>query len=159
MGREDVAEVHLIDLIAREDQDLGSAGLAKASEILADGVGGAFVPGALDAVLGRLLRGEDLDEASRETVEVVALRDVAMERRRVELRKDVDPDQTRVDAVRDRDVDEPELSAERNRRLRAQERQRVEARSRSSPHDHARDVIVDELCLLHTTTPQPARSP
>ncbi len=73
---EHLAEVHAVELIAREDQHVVDAGLLQVAEVLADGVGGALVPvGAVE----RLLGGEDLDEAAAELVEVVRVADVAVQ--------------------------------------------------------------------------------
>ena len=54
-------------------------------EVLADRVGRTLIPSLLVA---RLLGGENVDEATAETVELISLLDVLMERRRIELRQD-----------------------------------------------------------------------
>ena len=67
---------------------------------------------------------------SREEVQPVGLRDVPVERRRVELRQHEDAPDVGVQAVADRDVDQPVLAADRHRRLRALLRQRKQPRAR-----------------------------
>ena len=87
-----LAEVHAIEMIAREDQVVVGVVAVEVARGLAHGVGRALEP---VRALGRLLGGEHLDEAVREEVEPVGLRDVPVERRRVELRQDEDPLQIR----------------------------------------------------------------
>ena len=71
MPVEHLAVVHLVDVVAGEDQDvLGRFGL-DALEILEDGVGGALVPVLVDALHGR----NDFDvfaQLGREDVPAVA---------------------------------------------------------------------------------------
>src|SRR5262249_11247310 len=52
-----VAVVHLVDVVAGEDEDVLRVGLLDAVDVLVDGVGGALVPVLVDA----LLRRQDLD--------------------------------------------------------------------------------------------------
>ena len=107
-------DVHQVELVAGEDQDLGAASARAAGRGLAHGVGRALVP---VAVVDRLLGGQDVDEAAAEGVEAVGLGDVAVQARAVELGDDEDAVDAGVQAVADRDVDEPELAAHRHRRL------------------------------------------
>ena len=65
---EHLAEVHAVELIAAEDDVVLVRVLEEIAEVLPHGVGGALVPAR---VRGRLLRGEDLDEAAGEIVELV----------------------------------------------------------------------------------------
>ncbi len=72
------AVVHLVDVIAGEDEDvLGLLG-ADGVDVLVDGVGGALVPGLGDALHG----GQDLDELAEFVGDdrTPALADVAVER-------------------------------------------------------------------------------
>ena len=63
--REKLSEVHLVDLVARQDEHLAAVGLVKTTEVLPDRVGGAEIPVRRHVVpVRRLLRGEDLDKAS-----------------------------------------------------------------------------------------------
>ena len=120
MRREHVAEVHAVELIAREDQHVLDAGLREVAQVLAHGVGRALVPVALVVVfVHRLLGGEDFDEAAAEVVEAVGAADVAVQAHRLKLREHVDPVHAAVDAVRQRNVDQPILAGQRHGRLRA----------------------------------------
>jgi hypothetical protein len=76
--------VHLVDVVAREDQDALLPLRLDRVEVLGDGVGGAEVP----ALLGRALRRErrdELREAARQ--EVPAEPQVVLERARTVLRQ------------------------------------------------------------------------
>jgi hypothetical protein len=80
----------------------------------------------------------------------VGLRQVPVERRRVELRQGVDLGHVGVDAVADGDVDEPVVGAERHRGLGAVLGQRVEARAGAAAEDdaeHGLFCFVFGLCV------------
>ena len=121
-----LAEVHAVEVVAGEDQVVVGVVAREVARRLAHRVGRALEP---VGAVGRLLGGEDLDEAAREQVQPVGLRDVAVERRGVELRQHEDALEAGVQAVADRDVDQAVLAAERHGRLRAHVRQREEARA------------------------------
>ncbi len=107
--------VHLVDVVAGEDDDvLGLLG-ADGVDVLVDGVGGALVPGLGDALHGR----EDLDELAEFVGDdgAPALADVAVERERLVLGEDVDVAQVGVDAVGEGDVDDAVLAGEGDGRL------------------------------------------
>ena len=82
-----LAEVHAIEVIAGEDQVVVGVVADEVARRLPHRVGGALKP---VGAVGRLLGGEHLDEAVREHVEAVGLRDVPVERRGVELREHED---------------------------------------------------------------------
>jgi len=63
----------------------------------------------------RLLRRQHLDEPSREMIEFIRLRNVPVERRRVELREQVNPAQSGVDAIGNRNVHQTIFSCQGNR--------------------------------------------
>ena len=86
--------------------------LEEVTHILPNGVGGALVP--LRA-FGRLLGRQDIDEATREIVELVARLHVAMQRHGVELREQIDRAQAGIETVADRDIDQPIFPAQRDR--------------------------------------------
>ena len=102
--------VHLVDVVAGEDEDVLGLFGADGVDVLEDGVGGALVPGLGDALHG----GEDLDELAELGGDdrPPALADVAVERERLVLGEDVDVAQVGVDAVRQRDVDDAVLPGE-----------------------------------------------
>ena len=137
--------VHAIQMIAGEDQVVVGVVAHEVPRGLAHGVGGALEP---VRVLRRLLGGQDLDEARAEQVHAVGLADVAVERRRVELGQDEDAPDVRVQAVADRDVDQPVLAADRHGRLRAQLRERKQARSLTAAQNDCENLIIhgDSVC-------------
>jgi hypothetical protein len=69
-------------------------------------------------VVRRLFGRQDLDKPAAEEVHAVRLRDVAVQRRRVELREHEDAPDVGVQAVADRNVDQAVFAADRDRRLR-----------------------------------------
>ena len=131
-------EVHPVEMVAREDQVVVGSVAGEVARRLAHGVGRALEP---VRVVGRLLGGQDVDEAAREQVHPVRLRDVPVERGRVELREDEHPPQPGVQAVADGDVDQPVLAADRHRGLRAHEREREEPVPAPAPEDDGEDVL------------------
>src|SRR5581483_1168789 len=142
VGLQQLAEVHAVELIAGEDQDVGRPVLDDVADLLADGVGGPLVPvGGLVGLLG----GEDLDEAAAEGVKLVGVGDVAVQADAEELCQDVDAIQTAVDAIADRDVDEAVLAGDGDSRLGAQLRQRVQTGAASAAEDEAEYVVHNGL--------------
>ena len=89
--------VHLVDVVAGEDDDVLGLFGADGVDVLVDGVGGALVPGLGDALHG----GKDLDELAELVGDdgAPALADVAVERERLVLGEDVDVAEVGVDAV------------------------------------------------------------
>ena len=87
-----------------------------------------------------MFRREHLDEAAGELVELVALRNVPVQRGAVELREQVDALEVGVDAVRDRDVHDAVLARERHGGFRALLGQRKKPRARAATHDDGEDV-------------------
>ena len=83
---DDVAEIHAIQLIAAQDQQVIEIVIEEMNQVFAHGVGGALIPGGVGkGLFGR----EDFDEAAGEMIELVGLRNVPMQRRGVELRQQV----------------------------------------------------------------------
>ena len=146
MRLDELGEVHPVDVIAGEDQVVLGIDVAEVPRRLAHGVGRALKP--LFA-LGRLLGGQDLDEAAREHVHPVGLRDVAVERRRVELRQHVDAFEAGVQAVAERNVDQPVLAADRHRRLRAMVREREQPRAAAAAEHDRQHVVHSPFILWH----------
>ena len=97
-------EIHPVELVAAQDEEIIVRLLEKVAQVLADGVGRALIP--LRAFRG-LLRGEDVDEAARKVIKLVARLDMAMKRHAVELRQHINRAQPGVEAVADRDIDQP----------------------------------------------------
>ena len=119
-----LAVIHPVEMIAGEDQVVVGVVPHEVARGLPHGVGRALIP---VRVVGRLLGGEDLDEPLAERVHPVGLRDVPVERRRVELRQHEDAADVGMQAVADRDVDQAVAAADRDRRLRPMLRQRERA--------------------------------
>ena len=109
------AVVHLVDVVAGENEDVPRLLGADGIDVLVDGVGGAGVPVLADALHGR----KDLDELAEFIGDhrPPAFADVAIEGERLVLGKDVDATQIGVDAVGQRDVDDAVLPGKRNGRL------------------------------------------
>ena len=126
-----------LGMVAGEDEERVDLPIVNVRHHLAHGVGCALKP--IGAV-GRLLGGEDFDEAVGELREAVGARDVAVEAGRVVLRQHEDAQDVGVDAVRDRDVHEPVLAAQRHGRLRARQSQRRKARARAAAQNNRKDV-------------------
>lgn len=107
--------IHLVDVIAGEDEDvlrlLGPDGV----DILVDGVRGSLIPGLGDA----LHRRQDLDKVAQliGSEGSPALADVAIEGERLVLGEDVHPAKVRIDAVGEGDVDDAVLTGKRYSRL------------------------------------------
>ena len=107
--------VHLVDVVAGEDDDVLGLFGADGVDVLVDGVGGALVPGFGDALHG----WEDLDELAELVGDdrAPALADMAVERERFVLGEDVDVAEIGVDAVGEGDVDDAVLAGEGDGRL------------------------------------------
>src|SRR5690606_10571054 len=73
--------------------------------------------------------------------EVIRRLDMAMERRRIELRQDEDPVDLRIDAVADRDIDEAILARERHRWLRTLLREGMKASASAAAHDDGKHAF------------------
>ena len=137
-----LAEVHAVEMIASQDQEVVGIVATKMTRRLADGIGRPLKP---VGALGRLLRGQHFDEALGKQIEPIRLSDVAVERSRVELRQHEDPFQVRVEAVADGDVDEPVLAPDRHRGLRAHARQRKQPRAAAAAENQREDVVHDYI--------------
>ena len=126
--------VHLVDVVAGEDDDRVRVGALDDVEVAEHRVGGPAVP--LGDAAARDVRLEQLDAA---LVPVEIPRppdpDVVVERARVVLGQDEDVRDVRVDAVREREVDDPVLAPERDGRLRADRRQDGQALAFSAGED------------------------
>ena len=107
--------VHLVDVVAGEDEDVLRLFGADGVDVLKDSVGGALVPGLGDALHRRKNLDELAEFAGHDSAP--ALADMPVERERLVLGKDVDVTQVRVDAVGECDVDDAVLARERNRRF------------------------------------------
>jgi len=104
--------VHLVDVVAGEDDDIFRFFRADGIDVLVYGVRRALVPGLGDALHGR----QNFDELAEFIGDYRAptLTNVAVERERLVLSKDVDVAKVRVDAVGQCDVDDAVLTRKRD---------------------------------------------
>ena len=132
---EHVGIVHLIDVVAGEDEDVFGVIVLDEADVLVDGVGGTGEPGALFA--GALVGRQDKDAAVG-AVEVIGLAAayVAVELERPVLCEDADDVYAGVCAVGEREVDYPVLPAKGNAGLCNVLRERVEPRTLSAREEH-----------------------
>ncbi len=109
-----VAVVHLVDVVARKDQDMTRAPVLQQVDVLVNGVGGAFVPLLAHAMLRRnavkefpRFVAEDVPTPLQVLVKGVGL----------VLGQDEDLPQAAIDAVRKGEVDDPVGAAKGDGRL------------------------------------------
>ena len=97
--------VHLVDVVAGENDDVFRPFLLDGVDVLIDGVGGALVPVLVDA----LLRGHDLDELAQFAAEIAlpAEVDVPIEAHRLVLGEDEVLSHAAIEAIREGEVDDP----------------------------------------------------
>ena len=107
--------VHLVDVVAREHDDMVDAVVLEDVDVLVDGVGGALVPLRLRDALARRQDVEAL--VALRAQEVPAALQMADQAVRLVLRGDPDPADARVQRVGEREVDDPGLAAEIDRGL------------------------------------------
>jgi hypothetical protein len=107
VGAQHLPEVHAVELIAGEDDDVVPALVAHVAHAAADGVGGALEP--VRALLG-LLRGHQGHVARGEDVELVGVGEVLVQALRLVLGEHVDAPDVRVQAVAHWYVDDPVLA-------------------------------------------------
>ena len=138
------AVVHLVDLVAGEDEDMARLLGADGIDVLVDRVGGALVPGLGDALHG----GKNLNELAQLAGHhrAPALADVPVERERLVLREDVNVAQVGVDAVGQCDVDDAVLAGEGDRGLGAIAREGKKPFASATCKQHTE-------CVSHRPTP------
>ena len=125
--------VHLVDVIARQDQHVRRVVRTNEIQILIHRVGGAAVPVRADL----LLRRNQLDELAELAAQIApAALDVLDQRLRLVLGQHRDLTNAGIDAIRQHEIDDAELAAERSRRLAAMLRERLEPFAAPSRHDH-----------------------
>ena len=136
---DEIAEVHPVEMIARENQVVVGIVRSDVARGLANRVGRSLEP---VGVVGRLLGRQDLDEAVAEQIHAIGLGDVAVERRGIELRQHEDAAELRMQAIADRNVDQAVLSADRDGRLGPVLRQRKQPRSLPAAENEREDFVV-----------------
>ncbi len=119
--------IHVIELVAAEDQNVFAILFVEVSQILADGVGGTFVP--FGPTLHGLLSSQKLDKSAAEVIEPIRLANVLVKRNAEELGHHVDLIDTAVQAVADRNIDQSIFAGQRNGRFRSDFCERIKAGS------------------------------
>ena len=103
--------VHLIDVVAGQDEDVVGVVQGDKADVLIDGVGGTLVPGALVALLH--IGGQDVDTAvGAVQIPGLAVADVTVELQRLVLGEDAHGINAGVDAVTQGEVDDAVLAPE-----------------------------------------------
>ena len=139
MRDQHVVVVHVVQLIARQDQHMVDPGLLQIAQMLAHGIGRSLVP---QLFFVGLLGRQDFDEAFAKRVEVVGPANVAVQADRIELRQHIDAVHVAVQAVRQRDIDQPVLSGQRDRRFRTELGQRQQARAATASEHEGDNAIA-----------------
>src|SRR2546430_934623 len=107
-------KIHSIKLIAAEDEVIIERAFEEVAHVLPHCVRRSLIP---LRTFGSLLRGENIDEAAREIVELVARLHMSMQRHAVELSQHIDRAEPGVQAIADRNIDDAIFPAQRNRGL------------------------------------------
>ena len=140
MKAEHPGVVHLVDVVARQHDQVPGTFVLYRVEVLVHRVGGPLIPVFAHA----LLRRKDFDEFSELfRHDTPAHADVTVERERLVLRRDEDPPQAGVDAVAECEVDDAVGPAEEHCRLRALLRKGIQALTRATC-EHDDYGVVDE---------------
>ncbi len=139
------AIVHLVDVVARKDQDMLRLFRADGVDILINGIGSPLVPGLRNT----LHRRQDFDELAQlvGNHRPPAFANVAIQRERLVLGEDVDVAQVGVDAVGKSDVDNAVLTGERDGGLGAIASEREKSFTSSTCEQHAE-------CISHGPLPR-----
>ena len=141
--------VHLVDVIARQDEHMARLLGADGINVLVHRVGGSHVPVLADPLHGR----QDLDELTQLAAHDVApaFADVPIQREGFVLGKDVNAPQVGVDAIGESDVDDAIDAAEGDGRLGAVAGERVETFARSACQQDSKGVSHLPVPLDPTT--------
>ena len=132
--------VHLIDVVAGEDQDLLGTLALQQGEVLVDGVGGAPVPAADHDLLGR----HGIDELPQVRMhDVPGGPEVLVQGETAVLGEDVDAPDAGVDTVGQGEIDDPIEAAEGDGRLGLVPGQGKEALALAAGHDDGGEVLED----------------
>jgi hypothetical protein len=125
-------DVHLVDVVAAEDDDDLGVFVAHDVKALPDRVGAAAKPVEPRALLG----GDRLDVVVEDRREPPGARDVLFERGALVLREDLDLREAAVDEVREDHVDDAIAAAEGDRGLGSLERERRESLALTPSENH-----------------------
>src|SRR5262249_24020497 len=139
------AVIHLVNVVASQDQDVFGVLPLDRVDVLVNGVGGALVPRLVDALLG----GQHLDRlAEFGAEEAPAGANVPIQAARLELRDDEYLPQIAVDAVREGEVDDAVQTAERHGRLCPVAGEWFQASALATRQDHGQNTPHDDPRLM-----------
>ena len=102
------SEIHSVELVAAQNEEIIVGLLEKVAQVLADGVGRALIP---LRTLRSLLGGEDVDETAGKVIKLVARLNMTMKGHAVELGQHINRAEPGVEAVADRDINKAVFSA------------------------------------------------
>ena len=106
--------VHAIELVAGKNQLIVVVAARETVEMLAHGVGRSLKP---SRALHRLFGGKHFNVSAVERIKAIAVGDVPVQRRGIELRQNEDSLQARVEAVADGNIDQAILSSRVERQV------------------------------------------
>ena len=133
--------VHLVDVVAGQDQRIAGRGLLDGVDVLVDRVGRPLIPHLGDPLLGR----DHLDVLVQLAAEELPpLVDVPVQADGLVLRQDEDLAKVGVDAVRQREIDDPVDAAERDRRLGTVPGQGLQTRSPAPGQHDGQHVTIHQ---------------
>ena len=125
--------VHLVDVIARQNQHVRRMVRADEIEVLVHRVGGAAIPVRADLLLSR----DQFDELAQLAAQIApAALNVLDEGLRLVLGQHGNLPDAGIDAIRQHEIDDAELSAERRRGFAAMLGQPLEPFAAAARHDH-----------------------
>ncbi|MND93382.1 hypothetical protein D3C80_855680 [compost metagenome] len=147
MGGQHAPIVHLVDVVAGDDQHVLGVAAVDEVQVLVNRIGGALVPlGFVDLLLG----GKELDELVEAAIEETpAALDVADQAVGLVLGGDADLADARVDAVGEGEVDDAELAGKVHRGFGAELGQLLESTATAAGQDDGEGVagqLADEAC-------------
>ena len=149
MEAQHLGVVHLVDVIARQHDDVSWCLTLDGIQVLIDGVSGPEIPVLTHAFLGR----QDLDELTELLGDDAPPHPhVAAQREGFVLGGDEDSAQPGVDAVAEREVDDAVGPAEVNRRFGSIPGQWIQAFSCAASQQDDEDIVE-----FHDTVPAPLR--
>jgi hypothetical protein len=149
------AVVHLVNVVAGQDQYVHGLAARQVLQVLVHGVGRALVPGGVDL----LLRRQDVNELAELAAEIapgaLQVHDQVV---RLVLGQHRDAADAGIDAVGQGEIDDPVLAAERRRRLGSRQRQPLEARA-ATAGENQRDGVPGQAADIAAGLLGPHDSP
>jgi hypothetical protein len=141
--------VHLVNVVAREDEYVVGLLVADRVDVLVDGVGGAEIP----VLRYAHLRRQDLDEIADAHERRPAAPNMAVEAQRFVLREHEDAAQVAIEAIRERDVHDAVDASEGNGRFGAVARERPEPFALAARQENADRIAHQRHELVSGSDP------